>query len=108
MKMVSLKVDKAEREKMMEAAKPFAESVEYPWSTCITLNKEVLEKLGIKKLPEVGETMELYAEVEVKRVLASNDEYGSNRSMDLQLTDIALESEDENDVDYKTAYKDMD
>lgn len=71
----------------------------YPYGLQIRLDKESLEKLGIKKLPEVGKSMKIEATVEVVSVhMNESSLYGDNKSVELQITDMALsggsESED--------------
>jgi len=66
---------------------------EYPYGLRICLTHEVLEKLGITDLPEVGSKMKLQAEVEV----ISTSEYetkdsGKKKSMDLQICMMDLKN----------------
>lgn len=97
--MVSMKRDpqstREERAAPMETMAP-----DYPWGLCLNLEAEELDKLGITKLPEVGSEMELCVRVKVTRVAqsASTDTRGKkdeSRSVGLQVTDIEIESEDD-------------
>lgn len=65
---------------------------EYPYGLCLNLEDEQIKKLGISKLPEVGETMTLTAKVEVSS-LSQRDtrEGGKKSSLSLQITDMAVE-----------------
>jgi hypothetical protein len=92
--MVSLKITKEERKAREESMKGEPTSIaadEYPYSTRIDLEDDVLKKLGIKELPEVGSEMTLKAKVEVKRT-SENSENGDKkrRSVCLQITRMSL------------------
>lgn len=92
MKLTSLVLSKAEREKAVEASTPPEDAPRYPWGMSLTLDDEVLEKLGIDTLPALGTELELVAKVKVTRVSASDDaDGGKYRSLSLQLTDACLE-----------------
>lgn len=95
-KLVSMKIDKAEREKMMEGPASLAagDYPEYPWGMCLELDDSSLTKLGMTELPEVGENYMLIAKVSVTSV-SSNETAngGKSRRVSLQVTDLALEAE---------------
>ena len=93
MKLVSMKMTKADREKRKETC--ISESPDmpvYPWGLSITLDEEALAKLGIKELPKTETPLVLVANVDVTAV-SSNDTIGGGerRSVSLQITDLALE-----------------
>lgn len=71
---------------------PMPPGEDYPWGLRLSLNKESLDKLGMSKLPRVGETFELEAKVQVVAV-SENKSLGGDqsRSVDLQITDCCLE-----------------
>lgn len=89
MKQVNMK---QEPKKMnTEVASVKMDAPAYPYGLQIRLDKESLEKLGIKKLPEVGKSMKLEATVEVVSIhMNESSLYGDNKSMELQITDMAL------------------
>lgn len=62
----------------------------YPWGTELNLEDETLEKLGIDRLPEVGEEVQITAVAKVTRVSASESQGGARRSLYLQITDMAV------------------
>jgi hypothetical protein len=62
----------------------------YPWGLTLNLDDDALEKLGMSKLPEVGETYPLAATCEVTAVSASDTQGGGvRRSLTLQITALA-------------------
>lgn len=76
----------------------------YPWSLCIRLEDDTLEKLGLDgEMPSVGEMIHLCAMAKVTSVSENEMEDGnggkkSRRCIELQITHLATESEDdEND-----------
>jgi hypothetical protein len=65
--------------------------MKYPYGLRITLGPEVLEKLDLVKLPEVGQMMGLHAVVEVVGVNLENAENGGrDKRVELQITDLCL------------------
>jgi hypothetical protein len=64
----------------------------YPWGLSLTLDDEVLEKLGATRLPAVGAELLLHARVTVTRVEASESDERKTRSVSLQITALCLES----------------
>jgi len=90
----SMKLSKADREaqfpKAIEMERPL-----YPYGLSITLEEQVIDKLGLESLPKVGTTLILVARVEVTSVSAHQavgDE--KRRSVGLQMTDLCLEDDD--------------
>ncbi len=90
--LVSMKLSKEDRKKSSPevASKPY-EGPEYPYSTRLDFDDEVLKKLGIAKLPELGKELTLTAKVEVTRT-SESEENGEKkrRSMCLQITRMKL------------------
>lgn len=71
---------------------------EYPYGLRITLDKAGLEKLGIKELPKPGTkfAIEAIAVVESAHMSTSKDsKAGDYKSVDLQITDLSLDSDAE-------------
>ncbi len=62
-----------------------------PWGLSITLDDESLSKLGIKKLPDVGDRMVVAAIGVVNRVSQSDSKRNKNRdvSIDLEKLDVS-------------------
>lgn len=91
--LVNMKRSKADREKSMDAAVPAPEAPRYPWGLSLSLDNEVLEKLGLDDLPEVDDELELVARVTVTRVSSADQaEGGPSRDVGLQITEMALEA----------------
>lgn len=93
MKLTSMKIDKAARDAAMRGPEALtSEGPAYPWGLTLNLDDEAIEKLGIKTLPEAGETMMLVARVKVTGTNSEDVDGGKKRqSIRLQLTDMALE-----------------
>lgn len=67
----------------------------YPYGTRIDLNKESLDKLGIKTMPAVGTEMMIECKVTVIAVRESASERDTSRSLELQITDMDLELDED-------------
>lgn len=96
MKLVSMKLDKAEQKKEADIA---YDPPEYPWGLSVELNDDALDKLGITDLPDVGDTMTLTARVCVTTVSSNATESGESRRMSLQIEALALSDVVESDDD---------
>lgn len=91
--LVNMKLSKADRDKSTEMVMPAEDAPRYPWGLSVSLDNEVLEKLGMKELPEVGDELELLARVTVTRVSSTDQaEGGPSRDVGLQMTEMALEA----------------
>lgn len=92
MKLKSMKMEEKERE---EYAAPTAisDAPKYPYGLRIHLDTESLKKLGLEKLPALGEKMVIVAVAEVCDLCQSESEYGKNKSLGLQITQMSVESE---------------
>lgn len=65
---------------------------EYPYGLRITLTPEVLKRLDLPNMPEVGQMMGLHAVVEVVGVQADRAQNGGrDLRVDLQITDMILQ-----------------
>jgi hypothetical protein len=83
-------------------AYPMDSTEPYPYGLSLSLDDESLEKLGIDIGDySVGDELELHAKVKVRSLRQSESTTsGKDRSMDLQVTDMCLESpESEDDGD---------
>lgn len=94
-KLVSMKrTPKDKREDKLNQAPMEAMAPDYPWGLCIHLDKDELEKLGIKKLPDVGVEVTITAKGRVTRITqsASDGAKGTEdySSVDYQITDLSI------------------
>ena len=63
----------------------------YPYGLNICLEDKSLQKLGVKQLPKVGQSMLIRAKVDVSSISEYESiEGGNRRSMNLQITDLEL------------------
>lgn len=93
MKLVSLKRDaKDKKDEAERCSAPCAVSdqPDYPWGTCITLGEDELEKIGMSTLPMAGALAVVEAQAVVKSVREETVDGKVVRSLELQLTDIAV------------------
>lgn len=101
MKLTSMKLDpKAMEEKYKGDTMP-VERAMYPWGLQVNLDNDALETLGLTKLPAVGKPMMLVARVDVTSVSENETQDGgkkrSNRSVSLQITEMALGPDEKGD-----------
>lgn len=91
----SMKITKAELKERRERFKGSPdEGPKFPFGLSLHLDEESMDKLGVDKLPKVGTKMIMTARVEVTSVHADQQlGGGKNRSMGLQITDLALEGD---------------
>lgn len=99
MKLVDMKMPKRDPEK--EVAPSIAtDAPQYPWGLSLHLDDDCLKKLGIEKLPDAGDELQLQAVVKVESVEQSDMAGGKKRrSMRLQITKCALGEEKPNAAD---------
>lgn len=89
-----------------EPASVMTEGPRYPWGLAVNLDEESLQKLGVANLPDVENEMILVGRVKVTRTQSSQDEGGKrHRSMELQITDMALNNGDDEKDAAGTLYK---
>lgn len=89
MTLINMQMSKEEAQETVEPK--VDDAPRYPWGLCITLNEETMAKLGITDLPKVGSTVMITAKAEV----SGTREYATQgqeeeKSMDLQITDMAI------------------
>lgn len=90
MKLQSMKLSKAEQKESMPSVAKM-DKPEYPYGLRLDLGKDVLEKLDMKKLPQVGDKIMVMAMAEVCSVSEHDSEYGGkSKSVGLQITEMAL------------------
>jgi hypothetical protein len=89
--MVNMKMAPPKEKAVMTAPDP-ENTPRYPWGLSVHLDDESLEKLGLKDLPTAGTKLSLVARVDVVSVSErqSQDEQDTMRSLELQITDMAL------------------
>lgn len=105
MKMISMKNDAKEEKKDYATVCAPCDDSEYPYCLKLYLNEETIGKLGIKNMPEVGTYLTLNAAVEVVGVSMREVKDGkTDRCIDLQITDMALEPYEEKKSATKTLY----
>ena len=102
MKLVSMATTPAERKEANAEIAPEKDNGPiYPWGLSISLNDDVLDKLGLK-LPEVGDTMMITAKVRVTSASAREYEYDGAkktcRDCSLQITDLGVQDQGEADA----------
>jgi len=93
--LVSMKKTAAEKkeEKMDMAPATASPREEYSYGLRLDLNEEVLDKLGLDELPDVGDTLALDVKGTVESVSQRTDasDKTKHRSLTLQITDMSLE-----------------
>lgn len=62
---------------------------DYPWGLCISLDNETLNKLGLTT-PPVGGVVTITAKAMVKSTSERQDDDGTYRRAELQITDMAI------------------
>lgn len=102
MKMVSMARSPEEIKEQMDkmtSAPEMPDGPQYPYGLCITLCDDELEKLGIDKddMPEIGDMIHLMAMAKVTSVSQSANSSGDQRRIELQITDLSCEDEDDED-----------
>jgi hypothetical protein len=92
MKLVSTKRTK-EAKKELNACKPY-DGDSYSYNTCITLDKDMLEKLGMKPSDfDVDQKIRFEATGYVKSVQSSKGDTYSSSEVRLQLTKVGVETQ---------------
>lgn len=85
----SMKLEKSERTALEKRYDSMQE--DYPCGLCLYLDSDAIKKLGLTELPKVGAELSIAGKVKVTSVSESESEYGSNRSLSLQITDLGVE-----------------
>jgi len=89
--MVSMMRSKEEKKKEKNGLPTSMDVEDYDYGLRIELNNENLDKLGIKTLPKVGDTMTVEAKVEVTSTGENAGKDGESKNVSLQITDMKLE-----------------
>jgi hypothetical protein len=104
-KMVDMKRTDAEIKAKNSPMKVTSGSREsYPYGLSLTLDADSLKKLGIKDLPTVGDEFEITAMARVTSVSKNASETNDSTRVELQITQMCVESEADEaaDEDEKT------
>lgn len=62
----------------------------YPYGLCLHINDETIKALGVNAMPDAGQTLMITARVKVASVEQRDTQKGQDRSMSLQITDMAI------------------
>lgn len=96
--MLTMKSMELDDEEKMDATSPIPmpEAPEFPYGLRICLTDCEFEKLGIDPSnAQVGETFHIFALAKVTSISSNDGDGGSHFRLEAQITDMALESEDE-------------
>ena len=92
----SMKVEKKSKE--MDKPIDVEQRDEFPWGLRIDLNKDSLKNLGLStKDFTVGEEISVACMAKVISVRATEGEFNDSKNVELQITKMKLESEEEED-----------
>lgn len=95
MALKDLKISKKEAKEASKLSTPYEDQERYPYGLRLDLNNDTLEKLGITKLPAVGTVLMFEAKAKVVGSRQSATESSDNRSIELQITHLDLEMDDD-------------
>lgn len=89
--MISMQLSASEAKAETYLGEPDTDDLpKYPYGLSLCLDDETLKKLGITDLPPVGTVMQLTALVEVCSISNYENQSGSDKSLNLQVTDMEL------------------
>lgn len=71
----------------------------YPYGLCLSLDEDVLAKLDLDQNCEVGDLIHLFAMAKVTSVSMRDTQEGKSCRIELQITHLGLEDEDEENTD---------
>jgi len=95
-----------ESKALIEPAAPStSEGPRYPWGLQLRLDHKALEKLGLAGLPETGAVLLVHARATVTETASrETQDGGKHRTLELQITDLALAAEPKDGDRAKTLY----
>ena len=100
---VNLELD-AQEEKELVGPPDVKDGPKYPYGTCLTLDGDTIEKLGLDPLPKVGTQVRLDAIATVTSISSRQTFGGETRDcVELQVTDLALGDAGEDDEPKRAA-----
>lgn len=95
-KLIDMKLSASARRAYIEPAVSSENAPQYPYGLCLRLEKDQLDKLGIKKLPAPGEEFHIRAVGKVDNVYMSQSSANrDDRSMSIQIVYLGLTDEPE-------------
>jgi hypothetical protein len=92
-KMVSMQLSKKEAKEEAPCATP-DDQPRYPYGTSLYLDEDSLKKLGMEEMPSVGTEFPLMAIAKVTGTSERETQDGSRKTLDLQITKMAIGSDD--------------
>ena len=103
MKLISTELSKEEA-KEENAPAEVSDAPKYSYGTCLHLNDDLIEKLGLKDKIQVGQRYKLQGTLEVTGYRENQRQGGEDEcSADLQITEMGLsadKSQDKEDAEY--------
>lgn len=101
--LVSMKKTKAEKKKSSAMVLPSDGGDPYPYGLTLSLEDDSLTKLGLDKLPGVGDEFMLHGKAKVESVSQNESNGSKSRSVRLQITDLCVEDESAETPDEEAA-----
>lgn len=100
MKLVNLEKAETEEQPMAAPMPAEPEGPRYPWWSCLHIDTDELEALGIKTVPPIGTKFTISGVAYVKG-RSEHEREGGKKSicMDLQITDFGLEKQGKSGVE---------
>lgn len=93
--MISMKLTPAEAKSETMIGEAEEDQPKYPYGLTLCLDDDVLAKLGITDLPDVGAVLYLDAKVTVCSKSQYENQDGADSSLSLQITDMELSTTDD-------------
>lgn len=92
MKSIAMTKAEAKDSELCYAGTPDSdEAPKYPYGTCLDLNDDTLKKLGITKMPAIGEEVAITAIAKVTRLSMEEEEQGgAEMYLSLQITQMEV------------------
>lgn len=95
MKLVDLKMSKADKKESSPMVAGKYEGPDYPYGTCLRLDNASLEKLGMDELPKVGAVMHVSGLGRVTAVSSHESKNRDERTVEIQIEQLGVEDEDD-------------
>lgn len=93
MKLVDMKIDPKKREEKYAEATVAGDSPIYPYGLSLTLDDDVMQKLGLAKLPAAETEIIIHAKATVTNSSVNETKDGKRVSMTVQITALNLKPE---------------
>jgi hypothetical protein len=91
--------EKSDDEVKEDASLPDVSQPRYPYGLCLCLTDKELGKLGLDASVEVGATIHLFAMAKVTAVSSNETDSGKNSRVELQITSLGVENEDDENAE---------